>query len=314
MTKWTAADIPDQTGRTAVITGANTGLGYETAAALAGRGARVVLAVRNLEKGKQAVARITAATPGAEVELQELDLTSLESVRAAAARLRSGHDRIDLLINNAGVMYTPRSTTKDGFELQFGTNHLGHFAFTGLLLDRLLPVAGSRVVTVSSVGHRIRAAIHFDDLQWERRYSRVGAYGQSKLANLLFTYELQRRLAPHGTTIAVAAHPGGSNTELMRNLPRPIAAASALLVEPLMQGADLGALPTLRAATDPGVLGGQYFGPDGFQEIRGYPKVVASSAQSHDVELQRRLWAVSEELTGVVYPVSSLGSSSLSTA
>jgi NAD(P)-dependent dehydrogenase (short-subunit alcohol dehydrogenase family) len=314
MTKWTAADIPDQTGRTAVITGANTGLGYETAAALAGRGARVVLGVRNLEKGRQAVARIAAATPGAEVELQELDLTSLESVRAAAAQLRSGHDRIDLLINNAGVMHTPKSTTKDGFELQFGTNHLGHFAFTGLLLDRLLPVAGSRVVTVSSIGHRIRAAIHFDDLQWDRRYSRVGAYGQSKLANLLFTYELQRRLAPHGTTIAVAAHPGGSNTELMRNLPRPITAASALLVEPLMQGADLGALPTLRAATDPGVLGGQYFGPDGFQEIRGYPKVVASSAQSHDVELQRRLWAVSEELTGVVYPVSSLGSSSLSTA
>jgi NAD(P)-dependent dehydrogenase (short-subunit alcohol dehydrogenase family) len=314
MTKWTAADIPDQTGRTAVITGANTGLGYETAAALAGRGARVVLGVRNLEKGRQAVARIAAATPGAEVELQELDLTSLESVRAAAAQLRSGHDRIDLLINNAGVMHTPKSTTKDGFELQFGTNHLGHFAFTGLVLDRLLPVAGSRVVTVSSIGHRIRAAIHFDDLQWERRYSRVGAYGQSKLANLLFTYELQRRLAPHGTTIAVAAHPGGSNTELMRNLPRPITAASALLVEPLMQGADLGALPTLRAATDPGALGGQYFGPDGFQEIRGYPKVVASSAQSHDVELQRRLWAVSEELTGVVYPVSSLGSSSLSTA
>ena len=314
MTKWTAADIPDQTGRTAVITGANTGLGYETAAALAGRGARVVLGVRNLEKGRQAVARIAAATPGAEVELQELDLTSLESVRAAAAQLRSGHDRIDLLINNAGVMHTPKSTTKDGFELQFGTNHLGHFAFTGLLLDRLLPVAGSRVVTVSSIGHRIRAAIHFDDLQWDRRYSRVGAYGQSKLANLLFTYELQRRLAPHGTTIAVAAHPGGSNTELMRNLPRPITAASALLVEPLMQGADLGALPTLRAATDPGALGGQYFGPDGFQEIRGYPKVVASSGQSHDVELQRRLWAVSEELTGVVYPVSSLGSSSLSTA
>jgi NAD(P)-dependent dehydrogenase (short-subunit alcohol dehydrogenase family) len=274
----------------------------------------VVLGVRNLEKGRQAVARIAAATPGAEVELQELDLTSLESVRAAAAQLRSGHDRIDLLINNAGVMHTPKSTTKDGFELQFGTNHLGHFAFTGLLLDRLLPVAGSRVVTVSSIGHRIRAAIHFDDLQWDRRYSRVGAYGQSKLANLLFTYELQRRLAPHGTTIAVAAHPGGSNTELMRNLPRPITAASALLVEPLMQGADLGALPTLRAATDPGVLGGQYFGPDGFQEIRGYPKVVASSGQSHDVELQRRLWAVSEELTGVVYPVSSLGSSSLSTA
>jgi NAD(P)-dependent dehydrogenase (short-subunit alcohol dehydrogenase family) len=302
MTKWTAADIPDQTGRTVIITGANTGLGFETAAALAGRGARVVLAVRNLEKGKQAAARITAATPGADVELQELDLTSLESVRAAAAQVRSDHDRLDLLINNAGVMYTPKSTTKDGFELQFGTNHLGHFALTGLLLDRLLPVAGSRVVTVSSIGHRIRAAIHFDDLQWERRYSRVGAYGQAKLANLLFTYELQRRLAQRGTTIAAAAHPGGSNTELMRNLPRVVAAASSL-VEPLMQDAALGALPTLRAATDPAVRGGQYFGPDGFAELRGYPKVVASSAQSHDVEVQRRLWTVSEELTGVVYPV-----------
>jgi len=301
MSKWTAVDIPDQTGRTAVITGANTGLGFETAAALAGRGARVVLAVRNLEKGKKAAARITATTPGADVELQELDLSSLESVRTAAAQLRSDHDRIDLLINNAGVMYTPKSTTKDGFELQFGTNHLGHFALTGLLLDRLLPVAGSRIVNVSSIGHRIRADIHFDDLQWERRYSRVGAYGQSKLANLLFTYELQRRLAPHATTIAAAAHPGGSATELMRNLPRLVGVLSSV-VEPLFQSADQGALPTLRAATDPAVLGGQYFGPDGFLETRGYPKVVASSAQSHDVELQRRLWAVSEELTGVVYP------------
>jgi NAD(P)-dependent dehydrogenase (short-subunit alcohol dehydrogenase family) len=302
MTKWTAADIPDQTGRTAVITGANTGLGFETAAALAARGAQVVLAVRNLDKGKDAAAHIAAATPGADVQLQELDLTSLESVRAAAAQLRSDHDRIDLLINNAGVMYTPKSSTKDGFEMQFGTNHLGHFALTGLLLDRLLPVAGSRVVTVSSLGHRICAAIHFDDLQWERRYSRVGAYGQAKLANLLFTYELQRRLAPGGTAIAVAAHPGVSNTELTRNLPRLVAAATALL-EPLMQDADLGALPTLRAATDPAVLGGQYFGPDGFQEIRGSPKLVGSSPQSHDIELQRRLWTVSEELTGVVYPV-----------
>jgi NAD(P)-dependent dehydrogenase (short-subunit alcohol dehydrogenase family) len=302
MTKWTAADIPDQTGRTVVVTGANTGLGFETAAALAGRGAHVVLAVRNIEKGKQAAASITAATPGADVALAELDLTSLESVRAAAEQLRSDHDRIDLLINNAGVMYTPKSTTKDGFELQFGTNHLGHFALTGLLLDRLLPVAGSRVVTVSSMGHRIRAAIHFDDLQWEHRYSRVGAYGQSKLANLLFTYELQRRLAPRGTTIAAAAHPGGSNTELMRNMPRPLVVAADLLA-PLFQDAALGALPTLRAATDPGVHGGQYFGPDGLGQVRGYPKVVASSAQSHDVELQRRLWTVSEELTGVVFPL-----------
>src|SRR5882672_7446233 len=191
MPKWTSADIPDQTGRVAVITGANTGLGYETAAALAAKGAHVVLAVRNLDKGKDAALRIAQATPGAKVDLQELDLTSLDSVRSAAEHLKSDHDAIDLLINNAGVMYTPKSHTKDGFEMQFGTNHLGHFAFTGLLLDRLLPVAGSRVVTISSIGHRIRADIHFDDLQWEHSYNRVSAYGQAKLANLLFTYELQ---------------------------------------------------------------------------------------------------------------------------
>jgi NAD(P)-dependent dehydrogenase (short-subunit alcohol dehydrogenase family) len=303
MAHWTTADIPDQTGRTAVITGANTGLGYETAAALAAKGAHVVLAVRNLEKGKEAADRITAASPGAAVSLQELDLTSLASVRTAAEQLKSTHDAIDLLINNAGVMFTPRSTTKDGFELQFGTNHLGHFAFTGLLLDRVLAAPGSRVVTVSSVGHRFaRRGIRFDDLQWERSYSRVGAYGQAKLANLMFTYELQRRLT--GThTIATAAHPGGSRTELMRNLP-PLVGAVTRLAEPLFQGADMGALPTLRAATDPGVLGGQFFGPDGFAEQRGYPKVVASTRVSHDAAAQRRLWAVSEELTKVVYPTS----------
>jgi NAD(P)-dependent dehydrogenase (short-subunit alcohol dehydrogenase family) len=302
MAKWTTSDIPDQTGRTAIVTGANTGLGFQTVTALAAHGAHVVLAVRNLEKGKDAVQKIAAASPGAAVTLQELDLTSLSSVRAAADELRSKHDGIDLLINNAGVMFTPKSITKDGFELQFGTNHLGHFALTGLLLDRLLPTQGSRVVTVSSVGHRIRAAIHFDDLQWERSYSRVGAYGQSKLANLLFTYELQRRLAPRGTTIAAAAHPGGSNTELMRNMPAPLRVATAAMA-PLFQGADIGALPTLRAATDPDVHGGQYFGPDGFGQMRGYPKVVSSSDQSHDESLQRRLWEVSEKLTGVVYPV-----------
>jgi NAD(P)-dependent dehydrogenase (short-subunit alcohol dehydrogenase family) len=302
MAKWTTTDIPDQTGRTAVITGANTGLGYETAAALAAKGAHVVLAVRNLDKGKDAAALMIKRNPGADVTLQELDLTSLDSIRAAADQLRLHHDRIDLLINNAGVMWTPKSATKDGFELQFGTNHLGHFAFTGLLLDQLLPVAGSRVITVSSTGHRIRADIHFDDLQWDRRYSRVGAYGQSKLANLLFTYELQRRLVGRDTTIAVAAHPGGSRTELMRNVPPQLARLSSV-IEPLFQGADMGALPTLRAATDPAVFGGQYYGPGGFAEIRGYPKVVTSSAKSHNIDLQRRLWAVSEELTGVVYPV-----------
>ena len=301
MSKWTTADNPDQKGRTAVITGANTGLGYETAAALAAKGAHVVLAVRNLDKGKAAADLISARTPGASVALQELDLSSLDSVRTAADELRSKHDSIDLLINNAGIMMTPKSTTKDGFELQFGTNHLGHFAFTNLLLDRVLAAPRSRIVTVSSQGHRFVNGIRFDDLQWERDYGRIRAYGQAKLANLLFTYELQRRL--QGTdTIAVAAHPGGSNTELARNLPVAVRVATAVLA-PLMQGADMGALPTLRAATDPGVLGGQYYGPDGFGEQRGYPKVVASSAASHDTEAQRRLWAVSEELTSVVSPV-----------
>jgi NAD(P)-dependent dehydrogenase (short-subunit alcohol dehydrogenase family) len=300
--KWTTADIPDQSGRVAVITGSNTGLGYETAAALATKGAHVVMAVRNLDKGKDAAALIQLASPNADVALQELDLTSLDSIRAAAEQLRSTHDHIDLLINNAGVMYTPKSQTKDGFEMQFGTNHLGHFAFTGLLLDRLLPVAGSRVVTISSMGHRIRADIHFDDLQWEHSYNRVKAYGQAKLANLLFTYELQRRLAAHGTTIAVAAHPGGSNTELMRHLPGWAASVYPALA-PLFQDAAMGALPQLRAATDPAVRGGQYYGPDGLGQTRGYPKIVASSKKSHDADRQRRLWAVSEELTGVTYPV-----------
>jgi NAD(P)-dependent dehydrogenase (short-subunit alcohol dehydrogenase family) len=296
--RWTTDDVPAQQGRLAVVTGANTGLGFETAQALAARGASVVLAVRNVEKGKQAAARIATAAPGATVTVQELDLSSLDSVRTAAAELRAGHPRIDLLICNAGVMYPPKQTTQDGFELQFGTNHLGHFALTGLLLEQMLPVPGSRVVTVSSVGHRIRAGINFDDLQWERSYSRVRAYGQSKLANLMFTYELQRRLSGAGTTIAVAAHPGFAATELMRHTP------VAAVVTPLFsQDAAMGALPVLRAATDPGVVGGQYYGPGGFLGLRGYPKLAASSRRSHDEAVQRRLWAVSEELTGVTFPV-----------
>lgn len=300
--KWTAADVPDQSGRVAIVTGANSGLGYDTAAVLADKGARVVLAVRNLDKGTQAAARIKKASPSATVELQELDLTSLDSVRKAADELRASYPRIDLLINNAGVMYVPsRETTKDGFEMQFGTNHLGHFALTGLLLDNILPVEGSRVVTVSSVGHRILARIHFEDPQFERKYNRVEAYGQSKLANLLFTYDLQRRLTAKGApTAALAAHPGFSDTELMRHLPSFIPDAVWRVAA---QPAEKGALPTLRAATDPGAQGGQYYGPDGIGETRGNPKVVASSAQSHNEDIQRRLWTMSEELTGVTYPV-----------
>ncbi|MEU4450741.1 SDR family NAD(P)-dependent oxidoreductase [Nocardioides sp. NPDC023903] len=297
---WTEQHIPDQQGRVAIVTGANTGLGFETARMLAGHGAHVVLAVRDVEKGKQAAARIDG-----DVSVQVLDLTSLDSIRSAAADLRAAHPRIDLLINNAGVMYTPKQTTKDGFELQFGTNHLGHFAFTGLLLDHLLPVPGSRVVTVSSLGHRIRADIHFDDLQWERSYSRVAAYGQAKLANLMFTYELQRRLAPHGTTVAVAAHPGGSNTELARNSPAALRVPMAWLAPLIAQTAAMGALPTLRAATDPAVIGGQYYGPGGRGEVRGHPKLVTSSPLSYDLQTQQRLWTVSEELTGVRMPLDS---------
>jgi NAD(P)-dependent dehydrogenase (short-subunit alcohol dehydrogenase family) len=293
---WTEQDIPDQTGRVAIVTGANTGLGFETARMLAARGAAVVIAVRDTEKGRQAAARI----PG-NVTVQALDLASLDSVRSAADNLRTLHPRIDLLINNAGVMYTPKQTTVDGFELQFGTNHLGHFALTGLLLDRLLPVPGSRVVTVSSTGHRIQASIHFDDLQWERTYSRAGAYGQAKLANLMFTYELQRRLALHGTTIAVAAHPGVSNTELARNLPAAFRVLSNIISPLFTQKPQMGVLPTLRAATDPAVLGGEYYGPGGWGEVRGYPKRVTSSTDSHNQTVQQRLWAVSEKLTGVTF-------------
>ncbi|TQL69788.1 NAD(P)-dependent dehydrogenase (short-subunit alcohol dehydrogenase family) [Nocardioides albertanoniae] len=295
---WTEQHIPDQQGRVAVVTGANTGLGFETARMLAEHGAHVVMAVRDAEKGKQAAARIDG-----DVSVQVLDLSSLDSIRSAAADLRAGHPRIDLLINNAGVMYTPKQTTADGFEMQFGTNHLGHFAFTGLLLDQLLPVPGSRVVTVSSVGHRIRADIHFDDLQWERSYAPVAAYGQAKLANLMFTYELQRRLASRGTTIATAAHPGVSNTELARNMPAALRLPFTWLAPLLTQSPAMGALPTLRAATDPAVFGGQYYGPSGTGEVRGHPELVTSSPASRDIATQQRLWAVSEELTGVRFPL-----------
>jgi NAD(P)-dependent dehydrogenase (short-subunit alcohol dehydrogenase family) len=302
---WTENDVPDESGRLAIVTGSNTGLGYDTARVLAGRGAHVVMAVRDTAKGESAAARIRQLSPGAQVSVRKLDLGSLASVRDAGAEMASEYPRIDLLINNAGVMYPPKQTTTDGFELQFGTNHLGHFALTGLLLGNLLPVEGSRVVVVASIAHNIRAKIDFEDLQWEhRRYDRVAAYGQSKLANLMFAYDLQRRLAAAKTkTIAVAAHPGVAATELVRHIPGAGLPGVNWLSGRLLNSAEMGALPTLRAATDPAVKGGQYWGPDGFRELRGHPVLVDSTKQSKDVAIQERLWKVSEELTGVTFPV-----------
>jgi len=302
---WTENDVPDESGRLAIITGSNTGLGYDTARVLAGRGAHVVMAVRDTAKGEAAAARIRQLTRGAELTVHKLDLGSLASVKEAGAALAAAYPRIDLLINNAGVMYPPKQSTADGFELQFGTNHLGHFALTGLLLGNLLPVEGSRVVVVSSNAHKFRAKIDFEDLQWEhRRYDRVASYGQSKLANLMFAYDLQRRLAAaKAKTIAVAAHPGGAATELVRHVPGAGLPGVNWVFGRLLNTAEMGALPTLLAATDPAVKGGQYYGPDSFLELRGYPVLVGSSKQSRDVALQERLWKVSEELTGVTFPV-----------
>ena len=304
--KWTESDVPDQSGRVAIVTGANTGLGYETARVLAARGAHVVIAVRDTGKGDDAAARIRAAVPDADVKVLALDLGSLQSTRTAAEQLKTSYPRIDLLINNAGVMYPPKSTTADGFELQFGTNHLGHFALTGLLLENILPVDKSRVVTVASIAHRNQASIHFDDLQWERtKYNRVAAYGQSKLANLMFSYELNRRLAGKNT-LSVAAHPGVSNTELMRHTPGNTLPGFNTVAGLVTNSPLVGALATLRAATAKDVRGGQYYGPAfpvAAMGIVGHPQLVTSSAQSHDTGIQKRLWTVSEELTGVTFPL-----------
>jgi len=300
---WTVADVPDQQGRTAVVTGANTGIGFEAAAVLAQRGAVTVLACRDTGKGDRAAARLRAATPKAAVSVVRLDLASLDSIREAAAQIQASHSRLDLLINNAGLMMPPHGTTADGFELQFGTNHLGHYALTGLLLDTMLPVPGSRVVTVSSNGHRA-GRIDFADLQSKRHYGRVSAYAQSKLANLMFTYELQQRLAAAGApTIALAAHPGTSSTELVRHIPAALRTAYGVVEGMFSQSATMGALPTLRAATDPAARGGEYYGPSGFGQMMGYPVRVSSSRRSHDEAALKRLWAESARLTGVTFPV-----------
>ena len=289
MTKWTAADIPDQTGRTCVVTGANSGLGAVIATELARAGANVVVACRDTAKGEQAA----AVMPG-HTEVRRLDLADLASVREFAA----GLGEIAVLVNNAGVMATPKRQTQDGFELQIGTNHLGHFALTGLLLGRIT----DRVVTMSSTAHR-NGRIDLEDLNWERRrYQRWGAYGQSKLANLLFTYELQRQLTAAGSTRkALAAHPGYAATNLQFHTDSFQDRAMAVTNRLFAQSAQMGALPALYAATFLSVPGGSYVGPDGPFEQRGHPKIVRSNSRSYDEATAAALWSLSEQLTGVSF-------------
>ena len=289
--KWTAADLPPQDGRTYVITGGNSGIGLIAARELAGAGGRVVLAVRDPARGEQAAAAIEGET-----QVRRLDLADLASVRAFADEWDGP---IDVLINNAGVMATPQRRTPDGFELQIGTNHLGHFALTNLLL----PQVTDRVVTVSSGAHRM-GSIRLDDLNWERgRYNRWRAYGQSKLANLLFTLELQRRLAAAGADIrAVAAHPGYARTNLQHHTESILHRGVMVLTDLTGQSDEMGALPTLYAATQD-IPGGSYVGPDGFAEQRGHPHLVGRSKAASDEETARRLWELSEELTGTSFPL-----------
>jgi len=303
--KWTAEDIPDQTGKVVVVTGGNSGLGYRSVRQLARKGAHVVLTCRTPAKGEAARDQILDERPDAEIEVMQLDLADLDAIRDFAGAFTGRYDALHILVNNAGVMATPRRTTADGFELQFGTNHLGHFALTGLLLDVLLQTPESRVVTVSSIAERT-GRINFDDLMRESFYERWTAYGQSKLANLLFAYELQRRLeAIDAATISVAAHPGFAATDLRSKLMSSetplLHRILSYLFEAMSQSAEKGVLPQLYAATARDVEGGAFYGPDGLFQRAGYPAEVRSSPASRDEALAEKLWTVSEALTGVNY-------------
>ncbi|MEE8557917.1 MAG: oxidoreductase [Myxococcota bacterium] len=306
MANWSAEQIPDLSGKTIIVTGGNSGIGFEAALQLAGKGAGVILACRNLDKASTALESIRSSFPSSSVEPFELDLAKLDSVRAFAKRFLDSGRSLDVLCNNAGVMALPLRRTAEGFEMQLGTNHLGHFALTGLLLERLLATEGARIVSVASNFHRF-GRIDFDDLNWQHSYGRWPAYGRSKLANLLFTYELQRRLDRLSTSaLAVACHPGYAATNLpLAGFKKKRASlqegAAKLGNRILAQSAAKGALPTLRAAVDPEVRGGDYFGPDGLAEMWGSPIKVESNARSHDLETAARLWEISEELTGVRY-------------
>jgi len=296
--KWTINEIPDQSGKTVIVTGANSGIGFEAAKVLAQRGAVVIMACRSLEKGKIAMEQILEEDPRAKVILKSLDLADLSSVRQFSDDYLAAQDRLDILINNAGVMATPYSKTADGFEMQFGTNHLGHFALTAQLFDLLKRTPNSRVVTVSSYAHYF-GRIAFNDLNGDGFYQKWLAYGQSKLANVLFGYELQRRASQNGKNpISVVVHPGYAATNLQHTT------TLFSLLNPIMaQSQEMGALPTLYAATSPDIRGGEYIGPDGFLGQRGYPHEASSSRLSKDEDTARHLWEVSEEMTQVHFNI-----------
>jgi len=295
--KWTTENIPNQKGKIAVVTGSSSGIGYEAARVLANKGAELIIAVRNKEKGEKAVQKIQSQNSEAKVSLMILDLADLKSVEKFAKEYNENYSKLDLLINNAGVMMPPYGKTKDGFELQFGTNHLGHFALTGHLLELLKKTSNSRVVNVASGAHNW-GNLDFNDLNWENRKYKPGrAYGDSKIANLYFTYEMNNQL--NGTDISVsAAHPGWTATELQRH-----SRLFKFLNNFFAMSIEQGTLPTLRAATDEGVQGGDYFGPDGMREMRGYPIKVESNNLSHDKEIAKKLWEVSEQLTNIKYNI-----------
>ncbi|WP_420640698.1 oxidoreductase [Candidatus Leptofilum sp.] len=301
---WTAKQIPDLTGKVIIVTGANSGIGLESAREFARKGANVVLACRSMDKAKAALDDIQQEIPNAKAEIMRLDLASLESIQAFSESFKGKYGRLDILLNNAGIMWIPYGKTVDGFEKQFGTNHFGHFALTGHLLDLILATSKARVLNVSSIGHR-DGVMDFDNLMFEegKDYTPHGAYSRSKLANLLFTYELQKRFEAAGSSaIAVAAHPGGSNTSLADHL---FDAWYWKVLYPLFalvaQSSAMGALPSIRAAVDPNVKGSDYYGPKGFMESRGYPILVQSNEASHNMADARRLWQLSEQLTGVQF-------------
>jgi NAD(P)-dependent dehydrogenase (short-subunit alcohol dehydrogenase family) len=304
--RWTAEHIPDLTGKTVVVTGGNSGIGFEAARELARKRAHVILACRDLAKAEDAIGQIEAILPSVSLEAMQLDLASLESVHRFARDFIAKGVPLDVLCNNAGVMAIPYRRTAEGFEMQLGTNHLGHFALTGLLLEPLLAAPAARVVNVSSTAHKM-GRMNFDDLNGQKSYGKWPAYAQSKLANLLFTYELQRRLAEaQARAISIACHPGYSATNLQSAGPRMTGSRVAAAIMDLgnrlfSQSAAMGALPTLYAATAPDAQGGDYVGPDGFLENYGHPKRTTSTARSRDRQAAKRLWEVSEQLTSVRY-------------